>query len=51
MVSDNGDRMRGSLDILFPFFECEDYSKEFAIIDVIVSLSRNKCLGEICAWM
>ena len=47
VVSDDGDRMRGSLNILFPFFQCEDDSKEFVIIDVIVSFGRDKCLGEI----
>ena len=51
MVGDDGDRMGGSLDILLPFFQCEDYGKEFSIIDVVVSLSRDKCLGEIRAWM
>ena len=49
MVGDDGDRMGGSLDVLFPFFQCEDYSKEFSIIDVVVSFGRNKCLGEIGA--
>ena len=49
MVSDDGDRMRGSLDILFPFFQCKDHGKEFSIIDVIVLFGRNKRLGEIGA--
>ena len=49
--SDDGDRMRGFLDVLFPFLQCKDYGKEFTIIDVIVSFSRDKCLGEIGAWM
>ena len=51
VVSDDGDRMGDSLDILLPFLQCEDHGKEFSIIDVIVSFSRDKCLGEICAWM
>ena len=46
MVGDDGDRMGGSLDILFPFFQCKDHSEEFTIIDVVVSFGRNKCLGE-----
>ena len=51
VVSDDGDRMGGSLDILFPFLQCEDYSKEFMIIDVVVLLGRDKCLGEIYTRM
>ena len=38
VVGDDGDRMGSSLDILFPFFQCEDYGEEFTIIDVVVSL-------------
>ena len=49
MVRDNGDRMRSSLDILLPFFQCKDHRKEFAIIDVVVSLGRNERLREIGA--
>ena len=49
VVGDDGDRMGGSLDILFPFFQCKDYGKEFMIIDVVVPFGRNKCLGEVGA--
>ena len=49
VISDNGDRMRGTLGILFPLFECKDDSKEFLIVDIIVSFSRNKGFGKVCA--
>ena len=49
MVGDDGDRMGGPLDILFPFFQCEDHSKEFLIIDVIILFGRDKHLGKIGA--
>ena len=45
--SDNGDQMRGTLDILLPFFQGEDDSQEFAIVNVIVSFSQDKSLREI----
>ena len=51
VVSDDGNRMGGSLDVLFPFLQCEDSGKEFTIIDVIVSFSGNKCFGEISTRM
>ena len=51
VVSNDGDQMGGSLNVLFPFFQCKDYGKKFAIIDVIVAFSGDKCLGEIGAWM
>ena len=51
MVGDDGDRMGGSLDVLLPFLQREDHSEEFTIIDVIVPLSRDKCLGEVCTWV
>ena len=51
MVGDDSDRMRGSLDVLFPFVQCEDDSKEFSIVDVIVPFSRNKRLREVGAGM
>ena len=51
VVGDNGDRVRGSLDVLFSFLKCEDDGKEFTIIDVIVLFCRDKCLREIGAWV
>ena len=51
MVGDDGDRMGGSLDVLLPFLQHKDHGKEFAIIDVVVPLSRDKCLGEVCTWV
>ena len=40
MISEDGDRVRSSLQILFPFRKSEDNSKEFPIIDVVVALSQ-----------
>ena len=51
MIGDDSDRMRSSLDVLFPFVQCEDDGKEFPIIDVVVLFRRNKSLGEIGAGM
>ena len=39
MISEDRDRMRSPLQILFPFSKSEDNSKEFLIIDVVVALS------------
>ena len=51
MVGDDSDRMRSSLDVLFPFVQCEDDGKEFPIVDVVVPFSRNKRLREVGAGM
>ena len=51
MVGDDSDRMRSSLDVLFPFIQCEDDGKEFPIIDVVVPFSMNKRLREVDAGM
>ena len=39
------------MDVLFPFLECKDDSKEFPIIDVVISLSRDKHFGEVSTRM
>ena len=51
MVGNDSDRMRSSLDVLFPFVQCEDNGKEFPIVDVVVPFSRNKRLREIGTGM
>ena len=51
MVGDNSDGMCGSLEILTPFLQCQDYCEEFLVINVIVALGRGECAGEVCAWM
>ena len=38
MVGDDGDGMCSPLEILASFLQCQDYCKEFTIIDVIVVL-------------
>ena len=40
MVGDDRDGVCGSLEILMPFFQSEDYSQEFPVVDVIVALGR-----------
>ena len=42
MVSDGGDRMCGSLEVLTPFLQCQDYCKELTIIDIVVSLGGGE---------
>ena len=39
------------MDVLFPFLKYEDDSKEFMIIDVTISLCRDKCFGEVSTRM
>ena len=34
-----------------PGIQCSHDSMEFLIIDVIIALSRFKCLGEVSAWV
>ena len=51
MVSDNGHRMWGTLEILSPFREGKDGSEEFSIINVIVVFGRGKSLGEVGTGM
>ena len=34
------------MDVLFPFLECKNDSEEFMIIDVVISLCRDKHFGE-----
>jgi hypothetical protein len=47
MVSEDLNRERGASEVLLPGLESSDDSKEFLIIDIIVSFSRDEGLGEI----
>ena len=47
MVSENGDGVRSSMEILFPFCKSEDDSKEFLITDVIVAFGHGEGLGKV----
>ena len=51
MVSDNRDRVWGALEVLLPFRECQDNSKEFPVIDVIVSFGWGEHLREVSIWL
>ena len=47
VVSDDGNGVWSALEILFPFREDEDNSKEFPVIDVRVAFSWGEHLGEV----
>ena len=49
MISEDRDRVRSPLQILFPLSKSEDNSKEFLIIDVVVTLSQGEGFGKISA--
>ena len=49
MIGEDRDRVRSSLQVLFPLNKGEDNSKEFAIIDVIVLFGRREGLGKVSA--
>jgi hypothetical protein len=51
MISDDGNRISGSLKILLPFRKSEDNSQKFSVIDVVVSFGGDECLGKVGAWM
>ena len=51
MVSEDGNRMWGVLQVLFPFIQSEDDGKKLLIIDIIVLFHCREGLGEVCAWM
>ena len=51
MISDDRDRMRGSLKIVLPFGEGEDDGKEFSIINVMVVLSKGEGFREVGTGM
>ena len=49
MVSENGDRMEGALQVLFPFPQGKDDSEKLLIIDIIVLFCGREGLGEVSA--
>ena len=49
MVGEDGDGVRGSLQVLLPFYKSEDDGEELSIIYVVVALGRGEGLGEVCA--
>ena len=46
MVSDHSYRMACPLEIVFPFSESVDHSKEFTVKNVVVMLCSGKSFGE-----
>ena len=51
MVSEDRNRVSGSLEVLFPFRQRKDDREEFTIIDIIVSFGQGEGLGEISSRM
>ena len=49
MVSEDGDRMWGVLQVLFPFAQGKDDGEKLSIIDIIVSFCCREGFGEVCA--
>ena len=49
MISDNRDRVGGSLQGMFPFGESKDNSKKFPVIDIIVTFCWQEGFGEVSA--
>ena len=47
MVSKEGDRMVGSLEVVVPVVESVNYSEQLSIVDIIVTFSRGEGLGKI----
>ena len=49
MVGEDGDRMWGALQVLFPLAQSKDDGEKLAIIDVIVAFCCREGLGEVRA--
>ena len=49
MVSEDGDGVRSSLQVLLPLDESEDDGKELSIIYVVVVFCEGEGLGEVSA--
>ena len=47
MVSEDGDRMWGALQVLFPFAQSKDDGKKLSIIYVVVVFRHREGLGEV----
>ena len=49
VVSEDRDRVRSSLQVLFPFDKCKDNGEELSIIYVVVALGGGEGLGKVSA--
>ena len=49
VISDDGDWMGGTLNVLSPFGESKDDCEEFPVIDIVVSVGRKESMREVCA--
>ena len=51
VVSEDLDWEEGAMKVMTPSLEGTDYSKEFVIVDIIITFRRWEELGEISAGM
>ena len=51
VVSDDGHRVQGALQVLFPFRKGKNDGKELSVVDVIIMLSWKERLGEVSTRM
>ena len=51
MVYKNLHREGRSEEVLPPFFEAADYSKQFPIEYIVVSFGGGECLEEVATWL
>ena len=49
MIGDDGNGMRCTLNVLSPFSKGKDDRKEFPVVDVVVSFSREESTREVGA--
>ena len=51
VVSNDGNRERGALKIVFPLRESKNDCKEFVVINIIVAFSEGECFREVSTRM
>lgn len=51
MIGEQGDGVTGALEVVTPVVQGVDNSKQFAIINVVVTFHGREGLGQVCAGM
>ena len=51
VVSNDGNRERGALKIVFPLRESKNDCKEFVVINIIVAFGEGECFREVSTKM
>ena len=51
MISEDGNQVGSSLEMLFPFSKGRDDSQKLLVIDIIVSFHEGESLGKVSARM